>query len=57
MRRTRASAAWTAGGCDYDRSPGLPNPPHEAGPPDGTINLQEVVLKQVSLACAEPPWG
>jgi len=43
--------------CDYDRSPGpLPNPPHDAGPPDGTINLQDVVvvLRQVALACAGP---
>jgi len=42
----------------YDRSPGpLPNPPYDAGPPDGTVNLQDVVvvLKQVGLACTGVP--
>ena len=45
-------------GRDYDRSPGpLPNPPYDAGPPDGTVNLQDVVvvLKQVGLACTGVP--
>jgi uncharacterized repeat protein (TIGR01451 family) len=42
----------------YDRSPGpLPNPPYDAGPPDGVVNLQDVVvvLKQVGLACTGVP--
>jgi len=45
-------------GLRYDRSPGpLPNPPYDAGPPDGTVNLQDVVvvLKQVGLSCSGPP--
>jgi hypothetical protein len=45
-------------GQKYDRSPGpLPNPPYDAGPPDGTVNLQDVVmvLKQVGLDCSGPP--
>jgi len=45
-------------GLRYDRSPGpLPSPPYDAGPPDGTVNLQDVVvvLKQVGLSCAGPP--
>ena len=45
-------------GLRYDRSPGpLPNPPYDAGPPDGTVNMQDVVvvLKQVGLDCSGPP--
>jgi len=45
-------------GRDYDRSPGpLPNPPYDAGPPSGAVNLQDVVavLKQVGLDCSGPP--
>jgi len=44
-------------GRDYDCSPGpLPNPPYDAGPPDGTVNLGDVVvLKQVGLDCSGPP--
>jgi hypothetical protein len=45
-------------GLRYDRSPGpLPNPPWDAGPPDGAINLQDVVvvLAQVGLDCSGPP--
>jgi Tol biopolymer transport system component len=45
-------------GRDYDRSPGpAPNPPYDAGPPDGAVNLQDVVavLRQVGLACSGPP--
>ena len=45
-------------GLRYDRSPGpLPNPPYDAGPPDGFVNLQDVVvvLKQVGLACTGVP--
>jgi parallel beta-helix repeat protein len=41
-------------GVAYDRSPGaLPNPPYEAGPPSGAVNLQDVVvvLRQVGLSC------
>jgi Tol biopolymer transport system component len=44
-------------GRDYDRSPGPePNPPYDAGPPDGAVNLQDVVavLRQVGLACSAP---
>jgi len=45
-------------GLRYDRSPGpLPSPPYDAGPPDGAVNLQDVVmvLKQVGLDCSGPP--
>jgi hypothetical protein len=45
-------------GRSYDRSPGpLPSPPFDAGPPDGAVNLQDVVvvLKQVGLDCSGPP--
>jgi parallel beta-helix repeat protein len=45
-------------GLCYDRSPGLlPNPPYDAGPPDGVVNLQDVVvaLRQVGLDCSGPP--
>jgi hypothetical protein len=42
-------------GVDYDRSPSAaPNPPKDAGPPSGAVNLQDVVavLGQVGLSCA-----
>jgi hypothetical protein len=42
----------------YDRSPGpLPNPPYDAGPPDGVVNMQDllVLLWQVGLGCSETP--
>jgi len=45
-------------GQKYDRSPSpAPNPPFDAGPPDGFVNLQDVVvvLKQVGLACTGVP--
>jgi mannan endo-1,4-beta-mannosidase len=45
-------------GRSYDRSPGArPNPPYDAGPPDGAINLQDVVVvqNQVGLDCSGPP--
>jgi hypothetical protein len=45
-------------GLCYDRSPSpLPNPPYDAGPPDGAVNVQDVVavLRQVGLDCAGPP--
>jgi len=45
-------------GLSYDRSPGVePNPPWEVGPPDGAINISDVlaVLAQVGLSCAGPP--
>jgi sugar lactone lactonase YvrE len=45
-------------GLRYDRSPGpLPNPPFDAGPPSGAVNLQDVVavLKQVGRACTGVP--
>ena len=48
----------TKDGIDYDRSPGpLPSPPWDAGSPDGTVNLQDVVviLHQVGMSCANPP--
>jgi len=41
-------------GVDYDRSPSpAPNPPKDAGPPSGAVNLQDVVavLGQVGLNC------
>jgi len=41
----------------YDRQPSaLPNPPWEAGQPDGAVNLQDLVLifKQVGLDCRPP---
>jgi Zn-dependent metalloprotease/subtilisin-like proprotein convertase family protein len=44
-------------GLRYDRSPGpLPNPPYEAGPPDGAVNMQDVtvLLMQVGLDCTAP---
>jgi hypothetical protein len=45
-------------GLRYDRSPSpSPNPPRDAGLPDGAINLQDVVvvLAQVGLDCSGPP--
>jgi len=45
-------------GISYDRSPGVePNPPWEVGPPDGAINLADVIaqLAQVLLDCSGPP--
>jgi len=45
-------------GRDYDRSPGgLPNPPWDAGPPDGAIAMDDVLanLAQVGLDCSGPP--
>jgi Zn-dependent metalloprotease len=45
-------------GRDYDRSPSpAPNPPKDAGPPSGAVNLQDVVavLGQVGLSCTGVP--
>jgi len=45
-------------GRDYDRSPGgLPNPPWDAGPPDGAIAMDDVLanLAQVGLDCSGVP--
>lgn len=45
-------------GQKYDRSPSsLPNPPWDAGPPSGAINMADVLaaLAQVGLSCAGPP--
>jgi RHS repeat-associated protein len=45
-------------GRDYDRSPSaLPNPPWEAGPPNGAVNMADVqaALAQVGLACTGQP--
>jgi hypothetical protein len=42
----------------YDRSPSAaPNPPWGAGPPSGSVNVQDVValLRQVALDCRRPP--
>jgi RHS repeat-associated protein len=42
----------------FDRSPSAtPSPPHEAGAPDGYINVQDMLLAlaQVSLACGKQP--
>jgi len=48
----------TVDGLDYDRSssPG-PNPPWDAGPPSGAVNMGDVgaVLAQVPLSCTNPP--
>jgi hypothetical protein len=47
-----------ADGIDYDRSPGPePSPPWDAGPPNGAINLSDVLaaLAQVPLACTGGP--
>jgi hypothetical protein len=46
----------TKAGQDYDRSPGSPpNPPWNAGPPDGAVSIQDalIVLAQVGLDCAD----
>jgi hypothetical protein len=48
----------TKDGVDYDRSPSAaPNPPWDAGPPNGVINISDVLanLAQVPLACSGPP--
>jgi hypothetical protein len=45
-------------GRGYDRSPSAaPNPPWEAGPPDGSVSTTDVlaVLAQVGLACGAAP--
>jgi hypothetical protein len=45
-------------GLKYDRSPSAePNPPWEAGPPDGAITMADVlaVLAQAGLACTGEP--
>jgi hypothetical protein len=44
-------------GRDYDRSPGsLPNPPWDAGPPNGAVTISDVmaVSAQVGLDCRVP---
>jgi hypothetical protein len=46
-----------ADGVDYDRSPSpAPNPPYDAGPPNGAINLSDVLaaLAQVPKSCSNP---
>jgi hypothetical protein len=45
-------------GLCYDRSSGAPpNPPWEAGPPNGSIDISDVlaILAQVGLNCSDPP--
>jgi len=45
-------------GRDYDRSPSAdPNPPWDAGPPDGAVSMGDVLaaLAQVGLDCNGPP--
>jgi hypothetical protein len=45
----------TKDGRDYDRSPGpLPSPPWDAGPPDGAVNMVDVlaVLAEVGMDCS-----
>jgi hypothetical protein len=45
-------------GVKYDRSPSAePNPPWGAGPPDGAVNMQDVlaVIAQIGLACTGTP--
>jgi YVTN family beta-propeller protein len=45
-------------GLRYDRSPSAElNPPWDAGPPDGAVNIQDLlaVLAQVGLSCVGPP--
>jgi hypothetical protein len=47
-------------GLRYDRSPGPPpTPPRDAGPPDGAINVQDVVaaLGQTGLDCLNQIYG
>jgi hypothetical protein len=44
-------------GRDYDRTPSLaPNPPWDAGPPDGAVSIQDVLvnLAQVGRSCSSP---
>ena len=45
-------------GRDYDRSSSpLPNPPWDAGPPNGAVNMPDVLLAlaQINLNCSGPP--
>jgi hypothetical protein len=45
-------------GLRYDRSPSTPpDPPWDAGPPSGAVNMADVlaVLAQVGLSCSGPP--
>ena len=45
-------------GICYDRSPSAPpNPPWDAGPPNGAVNMPDVMaaLVQVNLDCSGPP--
>jgi hypothetical protein len=45
-------------GLRYDRSPSAPpDPPWDAGPPDGAVSISDVlvVVAQVGLSCAGPP--
>jgi hypothetical protein len=45
-------------GLCYDRTPGaVPNPPWDAGPPNGVINISDVLvaLAQFGLDCTRPP--
>ena len=45
-------------GLCYDRSPSPPpNPPWDAGPPNGAVTISDVMaaLAQVGLSCAGPP--
>jgi hypothetical protein len=45
-------------GLKYDRSPSpLPNPPWDAGPPNGAVTMADVLanLAQVGLDCSGPP--
>ena len=45
-------------GLDYDRTPSAdPSPPYDAGPPDGSISIADVlaVLAQVGLDCSGAP--
>ena len=48
---------WDKVGRRYDRSPSaVPNPPWEAGPPDGAVGMDDVlvVLAQFGLECSTP---
>jgi len=45
-------------GLAYDRTPSaLPNPPWDAGPPNGAVAMDDVmaVLAQTGLSCIPPP--
>jgi subtilisin family serine protease len=45
-------------GRDYDRTPSVaPNPPWDAGPPNGFVNISDLLalLVQVGLNCSNPP--